>query len=80
MGHAAIGQPAMNMVQEDRDKKMKARCRMLEWRLVGNFSTRVHPGIGLPGCRKQYGHQAGSLVISGMDAQMMGLVMGWMSI
>ena len=69
----------MNMVWADRDKKRKARCHMPQWHLAGRFSTRVHPGIGLPGRRRQHGHQAGPLVISGKDAQMMRLVMGWMS-
>ena len=50
-----------NMVRADRDEKMKARCRMPKQHLAGYFLTRVHPGIGLPGCRRQYRHQAGPL-------------------
>ena len=49
------------MVRADRDKKMKARCHMPNRCLAGRFSTRVHPGIGLPGHRRQHGHQAGPL-------------------
>ena len=47
---------------------------MLQWHQVGCFLTRVHPGVGLPGHRRQHGHQAGPLIISGMDNQMMRLV------
>ena len=79
MGCAAIGQPAVIMVWADRDEKMKARCCMPKQHSAGCFSARVHPGTGLPGCRRQYGHQAGTLVILGKDARMVRLVTGWMS-
>ena len=72
--------PAVYMVRADRDEKMKARCHMPKLHPAGCFLTRVHPGIGLPGCRRQYRHQAEPLVTSGRDARMMRLVTGWTSI
>ena len=67
------------MVQADRDEKRIARYCTPQWHLVGCFLTRVHQGIGLPGSRRQHRYQARPLVILGKDAQMMRLVMGWIS-
>ena len=64
------------LVRADRDEKMKARCRTLKQHPAGCFLTRVHPGAGLPGRRRQTRAPSRTLVIPGKDARMTRLVYG----
>ena len=59
--HCTEWTTSQEMVQADRDAKMKLNHCMLKRHLAGHFLTRVSPGVGLPGCGRQYGHQAGPL-------------------
>ena len=79
MGYTTIGWPAVDMVRADRDKRLRqgtVYCNGVQ--LDAFLLGRIHvlDSLDIEG---NTGTKQDPLVISGKDARMMKLVMGWMS-